>query len=446
MTKINRKKLTLFALTWPLFIEILLHMLMGNADTLMLSLYSDHSVAAVGISNQILSLIIVMFGFVATGAGIVVAQYLGADKEETAGSVASISIILNLLFGLFLSIILFTFGKTFLIWMNCPEELLDEAVSYLRIVGAFSFIQAVIMTLGTIIRSYGFTKDAMYVTIGMNILNIIGNYIFIFGPFGLPVLGVTGVAYSTAVSRLIGIIVLFILLKRRTGRIVVLKDFIPFPKEHIRSLLKIGVPAAGEHLAYNSSQMVILYFVTMLGTDAITTKVYAENLIMFIYLFALAIGEGTQILVGNLVGGKKFDQAFIQCLNSLKIAMIITFIVSGIFSIFGRHLLSIFTDDQEIIALGSILIFMTLLLEPGRSFNLVIISSLRAAGDAKFPVYMGILSMWGVSVTLSYLLGITFGLGLVGIWIAFIADEWLRGLLMLGRWRSRKWEKMWLAA
>lgn len=108
---------------------------------------------------------------------------------------------------------------------------------------------------------------------------------------------------------------------------------------------------------------------------------------------------------------------------------------------FAEPLLSLFTDDRSMINLGRKLLLLTIILEPGRSFNLVIVSSLRAAGDVQFPVYMGILSMWGVGVTVAYVFGIALGFGLVGIWLSFIADEWLRGLLMLWRWRSRIWMK-----
>ena len=195
--------MTLFALTWPIFIEIFLHMLMGNADTLMLSQYSDDSVAAVGVSNQILSLIIVMFGFVATGTAILVAQHLGAREDRLAGEVSIVSIAVNLGFGLFLSLALVFFSEPILLSMDLPRSLMNEASSYLKIVGGFAFIQALIMTAGSIMRSYGYTKDAMYITIGMNIINVIGNYLFIFGPFGVPVLGVEGVAISTIASRLI---------------------------------------------------------------------------------------------------------------------------------------------------------------------------------------------------------------------------------------------------
>ncbi len=95
--------------------------------------------------------------------------------------------------------------------------------------------------------------------------------------------------------------------------------------------------------------------------------------------------------------------------------------------------------DPTIIDKGIFLLLVTILLEPGRAFNLVVINSLRATGDVKFPVFIGIASMWGVSVTFAWFFGIFLELGLFGVWIAFIADEWLRGILMLRRWRSKIW-------
>ncbi|MBT2694338.1 MATE family efflux transporter [Bacillus sp. ISL-55] len=434
-------KLSLFAITWPLFIEILLYMLMGNADTLMLSQYSDNSVAAVGVSNQILSMVIVMFGFIATGTAILVAQNLGAKMDEDAREVSAVSIGANLVFGLILSAAVFIFSEQLLRLMDLPPELFEEANSYLKIVGGFSFIQSLIMTVSSIIRSYGFTRDIMYVTIGMNVLNVIGNYLFIFGPFGFPVLGVEGVAISTTVSRILGLLAAIYVMTKRVPGSLPLTMLFSFPKKHLKNLLNIGIPSAGEHLSYNSSQMVITYFIATLGTQALTAKVYTQNVMMFIFLFSIAISQGTQILIGHMVGAKEIENAYKRALKSLKLAIIISIAAALIVSFFSKNLLGIFTDNMSIIELGTTLILLTIILEPGRSFNLVLISSLRAAGDVQFPVYMGILSMWGVSVTLSYFLGIYLGMGLVGIWIAFIADEWLRGLLMLWRWKSRVWVK-----
>lgn len=431
--------MTLFALTWPIFIEVMLHMLMGNADTLMLSQYSDNSVAAVGVSNQILFLLIVMFGFIATGTTILVAQYLGANNYKDAKEISSVSLSANLLISIIISFIIVIASEEILLLMNLPRELLPEATYYLQLVGGFSFIQALIMTASAILKSYGYTKDTMYLTIGMNLINILGNYLFIFGPFGLPVLGVQGVAISTVVSRLIGLIVILYMLKKRVHFNFNFRELFKLPKHHLKNLLHIGVPTAGEQLSYNTSQMVITFFITMIGTEALTTKIYTQNLMMFILLFSLAVSQGTQILIGYLIGAKDYDSAYKRCLQSLYSGIIISTLMAIIFAIFSDNLLGIFTTNERILEIGGTLILLTILLEPGRAFNLVIISSLRAAGDIKFPTYIGFLSMWGVSVPIAYILGIHYDFGLIGVWIAFICDEWVRGIFMLHRWNSRAW-------
>ncbi|WP_282035072.1 MATE family efflux transporter [Metabacillus indicus] len=433
------RKLTLFALTWPIFIELFLHMLMGNADTLMLSQYSDNSVAAVGVANQILNILIVMFGFVATGTIVLITQNVGAGNSRSALEISQVSIAANLVLGLIIGAAVIAFSENMLMMMNIPPALMAEADYYLKMVGGLCFLQALIMTIGAVLKSYGFTKDTMYITIGMNILNVIGNYLFIFGAFGIPVLGVEGVALSTVVSRLAGLIAISYLLVKRISFQTKALDVFKLPAAHLKNLLKIGVPSAGEHLAYNGSQIVITIFITMLGAEALTTKVYAQNLMMFIFLFSLAISQGNQILIGQMTGAKEYDQAYSRCMKSLYWGIGTSAVIAVVFSIFTDSLFGIFTDNTEILQTGAVLLLLTIILEPGRAFNLIIISALRAAGDVKFPVYMGILSMWGISVPLAYVLGIQFELGLAGIWIAFIADEWLRGILMLIRWKSRVW-------
>ncbi|QKF32944.1 MATE family efflux transporter [Bacillus velezensis] len=432
-------KLSLYALTWPIFIEVSLYMFMGNADTLMLSQYSDNSVAAVGVSNQILNLIIVMFSFIATGTTIVISQFLGSKQKKEAQEVAYVSIGANFVISLAISAAIFFAAVPLLHVMGLSNELMPDAKVFLQVVGGLSFIQALIMTFSAILKSYGHTKDTMFVTIGMNILNIAGNFLVIFGPLGLPVLGVVGVAMSTSFARIIGLIAMIVIVKKRIGLGLTWQKIFHVHKEHLRKLLKIGIPSAGEQLSYNISQMVVTYFIAIMGAQALTTKVYTQNITMFILLFGTAISQGTQILIGRYIGAKRFDDAYDRCMKSLYWALGIAALTSVIMTLFSKQLIGIFTSSPDIIATASMLIAMTIILEPGRSFNVIIINSLRAAGDAKFPVYMAMISMWGIGLPLAYLFGIHFGLGLMGIWISFIADEWVRGILMYRRWRSRIW-------
>ncbi|USY52274.1 MATE family efflux transporter [Bacillus altitudinis] len=430
---------SLFALTWPIFIEISLYMLMGSADTLMLSQYSDNSVAAVGVSNQLLNLLIVMFSFITTGTTIVIAQLLGAGRKQEATLVAYVSLGTNFLISFVISLLMFVLAVPILHIMGLSSELMPDATVFLQIVGLLSFIQALIMTYSAILKSYGFTRDTMYVTIGMNLLNVAGNYLVIFGPFGFPVLGVMGVALSTSFARLIGLTAMILIVRHRIGLRFSFKRMFYIQRTHLKKLLKIGIPSAGEQLSYNGSQMIITLFITFMGTQALAAKVYTQNLMMFIMLFGAAISQGTQILIGRLIGAKEFDAAYRRCMKSLYWAIAISLLSSTALSLSSTHLLTFFTSNSEIIQIASLLLILTIVLEPGRSFNMVIINSLRAAGDAKFPVYMAMISMWGIGLPIAYLLGIQLEMGLIGVWISFIVDEWVRGIFMYRRWRSRVW-------
>ncbi|WP_252312239.1 MATE family efflux transporter [Sinobaca sp. H24] len=126
--------------------------------------------------------------------------------------------------------------------------------------------------------------------------------------------------------------------------------------------------------------------------------------------------------------------------RGLKIALLIVLLVGMVLAFSGEALFQLFTSNPDIIATGTILLFIGIILEPGKAGNLIIISALRATGDARYPVLMGMLFMWGVTVPLAYVLGIYLEFGLIGIWIAMTIDEWGRASLMYIRWRSRKWE------
>ncbi|MBT2693517.1 MATE family efflux transporter [Bacillus sp. ISL-55] len=435
------KQIGLLALTWPIFIELFLHMLMGSTDTFMLSHISDEAVAAVGVANQLVFFMILVFGFVATGTAVLVSQNLGAGLQVDARKISGLSLSLNLVFGVLVSVIVVGFNDLFLQMFNLTPEIHRLAQQYLTIVGGTLFTQALLVTASAILRANGLTKEAMFISIIMNVIHLVGNSLFIYGLFGVPEMGVQGVAISTAISRAIAVILIFRLLYRRLPMKIAVEDYLNFNKSFIKKILKIGVPSAGENVVYNTSQMAITVIIGLLGAMALTTRVYTFNIMSFMMLFGIAIGQGTQILIGYKVGAREFDKAYHQLLKSLKLSIIITMAITVVIVAIREPILGVFTDNKEIIREGSKVLLLCLILEPGRTFNIVVISSLRAAGDAVFPVKMAFVSMWGISVPLSYFLGIHMGFGLSGIWIAFIIDEWFRGIIMYIRWRSRVWEK-----
>lgn len=436
------RKTTLFSLTWPIFVENFLRMSLGNVNTFMLSRLSDNAVGAVGVANQIINMVLMIYGIVGNGTTIIINQYLGAGDRKTASRVAVVAMAANLTFGALLSLILTMCARLFLRLMNVPDELMGYATQYLTIIGAASFTQALIATISGIMRSYGYARFPMYIALGMNVINAAGNYFVIFRPFGLPSYGVTGVASCVVTAQLLGVGVMLFVLLRKMELSLDFRSLLPFPLHILKKILQIGIPSAGEFISYNASQITITGIITIMGTAALTTRVYTINIMLFMLVLGMSIGQGAMIRVGHQIGAGEIQEAYKTCMKSLKIGVIVDTTLAILFALGGKQLLGLFTEDPAIISMGTTLLFIAILLEPGRVPNMVVSNCLRGAGDVRFPVIVGVLSMWTFAVGLSYLLGIHFGLGLIGVWIAFICDEWFRGLVMLRRWRSREWQRM----
>jgi len=432
----------LLSLAWPIFLEMLFGMLLGVVDTMMLSSYSDGAVAAVGLANQVLTVAGLFFGFISVGTAVVLNQWLGAGKLGGVERISAASLTLNAILGLAISAVLLLFPGVFLRLFDLSPAITAQGESYLSIVGSSMFMIAVNMTLGTMLRCRGMVKEMMLLSLGINILHIIGNYMVLMQPFGLPVLGVEGVAVSTWVCRLLSVFAFVLLCRRRLPHPIHLINPMRIQGADFRLLFKLGLPSAGEPVSYNLSQSVITYFITMLGAAALTTKIYTQNMTSFIFIISMAVGSGTQIIVGHLIGASRKEDAYRSGLYSLRAGLLVTAAVSVVLYFIAGPLLRLFTSDAEIIRLGEQLFLLSILLEPARACNMVLISSLNAAGDVRYPVIVGIISMWGISVPLAFLMGVVLDMGLAGIWLAFAIDEWVRAALMFYRWRRKAWQKL----
>ena len=431
----------LFRLTWPIFLELLLFLLMGTADTLMLSGISDDAVAGVGVVTQWIFVCTLIMGVISHGASIIIAQYLGARRKREAARLVALSLTLNFLLGLASSTGLLLFGSTLLGHMNLEGQVLVHARTYVGIAGGFLFLQALINICSSILRTYGLTKQSMFISIGMNVLHVLGNYLLISGHFGFPRMEVAGAAISNVVSRSIALAVFVWTLYRVMEVRMTPRDYVTFSKEFIRKILKVGIPSAVEQLTYHCCQAVFLYYVSFLGSAAIASRQYAMVIAQFVFLCCLAIGFGTAIVVGHLVGANRTEDAYRQVLRSVKWSVTCSVLMDGAAILFREPLAGLFTENAEIIHLTTQLIVLSLLHESGRSFNLVLVHALRAAGDSSFIASMGFISMACMSLPLGYFLVFRLNLGLPGIWLALAADEWLRGLVFSFRWRSRAWAR-----
>ena len=434
------EKTPMLLLAGPIFVELLLNILLNNVDTVMLSRYSENAVGAVGIANQLMVLFVFMFNVIAGATGVVVAQYLGAKKTDNMNQIYTLSFVFNLTLGIILSFIVCFFSNGFVGLLKVDASQAGDAVKYMKIVGGFLFLQAGYNVMVQILRCHGYTRVGMYISLAVNGVNIIGNYLFLYGPLKFLNLGVAGVAISTVTARVLALTVsLFIFFRYKIGKLS-LRTLHPFPSQILFRMLKIGIPSAGENMAYSMYQLVLLSFITPMGPLASNAKVYSNTLMSFSVVFSNALSQATQIVTGHLVGAGREDAADKRVMKTLRTSLPVAVGIAALNCLLCPWTLKIFTPNPDVVPLVQQVLAVGILLEVGRTTNLVVIGSMKAAGDVLFPVLMGLVSMWGCGITVGYSFGVLLSLGIGGVFLGTAADECLRGIIMLVRWRRGSWK------
>jgi Na+-driven multidrug efflux pump len=213
----------------------------------------------------------------------------------------------------------------------------------------------------------------------------------------------------------------------------------PFPKLELKKLLGIGLPSGGENVCYSAAMTVILKIVNTFGTFVINTKVYASTFAWFSYLYSSAVGQASQVIIGNYMGAGEVDKVDKQVKITWRNAFLFALAISIMLFLFSDSLFRIFTDNPDVLILGKKIMFIEIFLGMGKSTNIILVRSLQTAGDIKFPTTIGIISMWAIAVGLGYVLGSILGLGLIGVWIAMALDEIIRAIIFAIRWKQGKW-------
>src|SRR5699024_9631350 len=420
----GEKQFNLAKMTWPIFVELMLQLLVGNMDQIMLSYYNDTAVASVGNANQVISMVIITFSTITLAATILISRFLGARREDLVKKVYSLGFYLNLVLGIIFATLVYFSASSVLSLMKIDSSILMEASSYLKIVGISMVFQALIMTFTAFLRANAHMKESMILTLVMNIVNVILNYTFIFGNFNIPEMGTSGAAVATLVSRVIGSIAIFIIFMKVVDNATIsFKNIKPFPKGILSDILAIGVPSGGEALSYNLSQTVGLTFINTFGVYAATTRTYVYIFSNLCYLFALAVAQAGQVFISYLVGRGNIEKAEKQTYKILKLSIPVSVAVAILIHIFSTPLFKIFTTNPEILNLAKKVTLVGIFVELGRSCNIVLVRTLQAVGDVKYTVIIGVIFQWIIGVGLAYILGVYMNLGLVGIWMAYAVDE-----------------------
>lgn len=416
-----------------MFIELTLGIGVGLVSTALAARLSDTSAAAFSLAHHVFAMLFILFRVIGAGVGVVVAQCLGGGRRDAADAVARAALGASTWMGVLTALPALALPEPLLQSMNAPAEVLPLAAPFLQVLAPAMVLDAWNATMSTVLRTHLRTREALAVVVAMHGVHLAGTLVL------MPWMGLTGYALALCASRLFGILVHLALWHRLLGLHMQIPDGWRLRRSELAEVVRIGLPGAAENVAWRLAFMVSVSVAGTMGASALATQAYVQQLGYLVVMASLAIGLSVEILVGHLIGAGRLHEAHRLVRRALALGLVISLALALALALCGSTLLGLFTQDTAILTTGTLLLWWTVLLEPGRTFNLVVINALRAAGDARYPVVAGVGSMTLVLAGGSWLLGGVLGWGLAGVWAAYAADEWLRGLLMWRRWARHGW-------
>lgn len=430
---------SLFSLTWPIFIDLFFIFMINVTDAWFLSRISDSAAASVGAIMPILGIAFALYSTLHQGGSSVASQRIGAGDISKLAATYGVLFIILFFSGIVLTITMVLLAPLFAQWLGLEHDMADMASVYLTTIGMGTWILAIRFAAAAVLTSQGKTNWNMWSTLVMTIVNILFNYLLIDGKFGFPALGLQGVAYASVTAWLVSLCFTLIIITKHLKIKIALPTNWSLFKKNSSPILKIAMPSVLEPMSWQFTQILMTAMIVTMGELALATRIYSFNLLFTAILYGFAISSGVQIKVAHYIGAKRFDDAHTQLMSGLKLGLVgAMFFVFTMLAI-SDQLFAIFTQNTDIWALGRLILFVAILGEFGRSFNLIVGASLRASGDAKYVSTAGFIVMWFIALPLAWLLGLHFAFGLVGIWLATSFDECIRGFIAIRRWHTNQW-------
>ncbi len=429
----------LFSLIWPLYLELWLGILVGLAGTVLAARTSDDAAAAFALVNQVVGTLFLVFRIIGAGVSVALTQRLGAQQKHSADAVARAALGAASWLGGLMGLVALLGAPLLLRLMNTPAQVSVLAEPMLRALGPALMFDAWAAVMAATARAHWRNRSALLAVVLMH-LGHLGLMLPLMQGWGpLPALGLPGFALALLLSRLPALGLLAWLWREPLGIGARWHDLWRLPRQTLAEVLRIGLPAAAEEVAWRLAFMSSLAVAAQLGATALATHAYVMQVMHGVLLFGAATGLAMEMAIGHLVGAGQLRKANALLRRALLLGLLAALGLALLVALNGRWLLGWFTQDPLILTQGATLLWWTVGVECGRMFNLVIINALRAAGDVRFPLQAGLISMPLVLAGGSWFLGLHLGWGLAGLWAAYAADELLRGAMMAWRWRSRVW-------
>lgn len=430
---------SLFSLGIPILVEIILNRMLSTVNTVVLGGFSDSAVAAVGGVSPIINLISLFFVAVATGATVLISNYIGGEKLSRAAKAVFSAVITCVVFAATVGVLLFAVKDSVVRLLNLEGMVARYAKIYFSTRMLALPVSAASSILYSVLRCYGYTKSTVVAGLGSNVINVLLCIYFIYGSPPKVLEGVVGVGLAAVAGQMFSLVmgIAVFVHKRIAIAIPEIKEFFSL----VVSILRIGVPSGLSSGSLTLSQVITTPFIASLGMTALSAKVYFEAILGYTYSFSFAIGTANSLLVGRLCGAGKYDRA--DCLNRklVKLTTVVNLSVSLLLFALRRPLLSLFTDDPVIIAMSFWVFLIDMIAGQARAVSQIYEYALRAAGDVTFAMITIISSCWICGVGLNYVFTIPCGLGLAGLWLAVSLDETVRAVSTVYRWKTNKWRK-----
>ncbi|WP_264738032.1 MATE family efflux transporter [Cytobacillus firmus] len=429
-----------FFLAMPAVIENFFQTILGFVDTLFVSKLGLIEVSAVGITNAILAVYFAVFMSIGVAANVLIAKFQGAGNKEKAKDIAQQSIILAIILGMLFGLISFILTEPLLRLMGVENSVLKPATIYFQIVATPSIFISLMFVMGSILRGNGDTKTPMKISIYINLIHIFLDYVFIFGFFFIPALGLEGAAYATVIARILGVIGLsFYLLKYNTIAANPLNWNIN--KQIQLNLITLGAPAAGERLVMRIGQVLYFGMIVALGTNTFAAHQIAGNIEVFSYMIGYGFATAATTLVsqrlgaGDVHGAKRYAN-----ISILSGAVFMTIFGISLF-ILGEWAAHFFTDDIKVVQQIKLALQIDAFIQPILAVVLILTGVYQAAENTKFPMYSTAIGIWIIRTAGVYLLGLHLGLGIAGVWIAIGLDNIFRAIWLGINYQNGSWLK-----
>jgi putative MATE family efflux protein len=421
----------------PIFGEFVLGITVAMGGLWLASHEGDIAAGAFGLSQQVLETLSVLFRVMAIGSGIVVTPLLGSGNRELVRHTALTVLSACTWIGLVAAAWLLFAGNFTLNILNAPAEVQPMARSYMMFLAPSMVLEACNLAMASILRAHLQARKSFWVMVVMHSTHLLLAVGLMRGWGSWDGLGIEGFAIAMFLSRALGLVLHLRLWRTGMQLQPTLRDWWYLRWQYLAPVLRIGVPGAASEMFYRINFMVAMATTARLGVVALATSSYTLQTLKYVLLTSMAIGWACEIMVGRLVGARKLREADQLVRKGVRNGMLASGGLVLLAAISAPWLMRVFTRDPEIIHQAQVLLWISVVLELGRVFNLVVIGALRATGDVHFPVKAGLISQAVLLGLGSYVLGRQFGLP--GIWMAYVADECVRGWIMWLRWRQFGW-------